>query len=369
MIDERSQTDVEKIPRVALIVPVAGRGDNLEKHLDCLLHQDYPNYFIFFVTQDADDRSVPVIRKVIAGHPNAQHINAGQATACSQKNHNLLQGVLASYPATDIFVFCDIGHSAHPKWLEHLTLPLRSSPSAIISSGYHIVFPKSRSLRQIGRAICVHALYLVRQIPVFTQPWGGAIAIRAHDFRELGVVKLWSTTIVDDVTLADHLQKMRIAVTIPEDADLHTTIDDDSWQSWESWLIRQWAYLKFVFPKLWLVAGATGLAFTLLVCLCIFTIVTAGLRFLPDQYLSFSAVFLTTIAACSLIFRHCHPSPGSIWLWYPAFLAALFMAGWCHCRLWFSNSLTWAGITYKVASGGKVLQIIRPQEPGKQGNE
>jgi ceramide glucosyltransferase len=357
-------------PQVSVIVPVAGVMANLESNLRSLLQQEYPAYAVIFVTQDEHDQAVPVIRRIrndFAGQMKAQHINAGKAVRCSQKNHNLLQGVLASAPSTDILVFCDSGHYAHPGWLEHLLSPLQISPYVMVSSGYHYVFPETRCICSIGRAICVLALYLVRKIPAFSQPWGGAIAIRGGDFKSLGIAELWSTTVVDDVTLADHLQKKKMKVTIPIDADLQTVIEDCSWQAWESWLIRQWAYLKFLFPGLWFFTGLAGIALTFLVYFCIVVVITGGGGFFSCREVVAAAVFLTAVAIGAGIFRSRHPAPGSVVFWYPAFLAALFMAGWCHCHTWFSDSITWAGITYKVAAGGKVVDVIRPEEAKEAG--
>jgi ceramide glucosyltransferase len=350
-------------PRVTVIVPIAGACANLESHLRALLQQEYPTYAVIFVTQDEVDSAVPIIAKVITGEPKAQRISAGKAISCSQKNYNLLQGVLAIDEATDILVFCDSGHYAHPMWLEQLIYPLLAS-SVAVSSGYHHVFPERTCVCSIGRAICVLALNLVRQIPVFAQPWGGATAIRVVDFKNLGVAELWSTAVVDDVTLAEHLQKKKMTIAIPTDADMKTIIDDCTWQTWESWLIRQWAFLKFVFPKLWFFAGLTGLGFTLLVYLCIVVVLSWGLQVFPAFYEYSAAVFLTVQALSLLAFRMRHPSPGSVIFFYPAFLAALFMAGWCHYRTWFADSITWAGITYKVAAGGKVVNIFRPEDSG-----
>lgn len=362
----RSGVEVRSFPCVTVIVPIAGKTADLERYLRSLLQQEYPAYTVIFVTQDELDPAVPVIRRLIAGETKAQHINAGRSVACSQKNHNLVQGVLASDPKTDILVFCDSGHYAHPGWVERLIIPLQV-PSVTVSSGYHNVFPERQCVCSIGRAICVLALNLVRQIPVFAQPWGGSMAIRAGDFRELGIAELWSTTIVDDVTLADHLQKRRMTVAIPIDADLKTVIEDCSWRAWESWLIRQWAYLKFVFPGLWLFAGLSGLVFTLLVYLCIVVVLAWDLEIFVVRYQYSAAVFLAGLATGVILFHRKHPAPGAVVFWFPAFLAALFMAGWCHCRTWFSDSITWAGISYKVTAGGKVVDIIRPaDESGMQ---
>jgi ceramide glucosyltransferase len=361
---EMGDTRKRSWPSVTVIVPIAGKTVDLKRRLQCLLQQEYPAYTLILVTQDETDPAVPVIRELVAGEMKARHVQAGRSAACSQKNHNLVQGVCAAGPATDILVFCDSGHYAPPDWLERLIAPLQD-PSVTVSSGYHQVFPESRCFCSIGRAISVLALNLVRRIPAFTQPWGGAMAMRAADFNNHNIAELWMATIVDDVTLADHLQKKKLTVAIPADADLRTEIEDCSLRAWESWLIRQWAYLKFVFPKLWFFTGLAGIIFTFLICLGIVIVLAWDLETFPAPYVHGAALSLAILTVGIFLFRTRHPAPGSAVLWLPAFLAVLFMAGWCHGRTWFSHTLTWAGISYKVSAGGKVVEIMRPDEQGK----
>lgn len=357
-----ADSETKRFPQATIIVPVTGASANLETNLRSLLHQEYPGYSVIFVTQDEGDPAVPILTKALSGQKSARHVNAGKAITCSQKNYNLLQGVLATDPSTDILVFCDSGHYAHVRWLERLLYPLAIMPCIAVSSGYHHVLPGKGCICSTGRAICVLALNLIRKIPPFSQPWGGALAIRRIDFHQLGIAELWGSTVVDDVTLADHLQKKKMQVAIPKDADLQTVVDDCSWQAWESWLIRQWAYLKFVFPRLWLFAGLASLAFFFLVFFCTLTVATGGGGFFAGREVIAAAVFLIVMAAGATIFRSRHPAPGSLIIWFPALLAALVMAGWCHYRTWFSHSITWAGITYTVAAGGRVVKIIRCKE-------
>lgn len=352
------------LPQVTVIVPVAGAAVDLEKYLQSLLQQEYPDFTVIFVTQDEDDPAVPLIEKVIAGPKRGRRITAGKALGCSQKNYNLVAGVRAADPATDILVFCDCGHYAHPRWLERVILPLQD-PLVTVSSGYHHVFPEE-DVCSTGRAICVLGLYMARQIPAFAQPWGGSTAIRAEDFHELAIADLWLATVVDDVTLADHLQKMKRRTAVPTEADVKTFIHDCSWRAWETWLVRQWAYLKFVFPQLWLFTGIAGIAFTLWVLFCMVIVLAWGLEIFPESWENGAAVFLAAIALSAGMLRLRHPAPGSLLLWYPAFVAALIMAGWCHARTWFSDAITWAGIVYKVAAGGKVVAIIRPKTSNQQ---
>ena len=356
--------ETDSFPTVSVIIPVTGSNQNLTRNLRSILDQHYPRFEVFFVVKDRADSAVPVLSQLCRQYRNATLIEAGAATHCSQKNHSLLIGVREA-GSTDIIVFCDSSHLAAPSWLKMLVLPLATSPATRISSGYHQVHVTEGSLMVIGRAVCVLAMGLARMIPGFEQPWGGAMAVRRADFISLGIARLWSTTVVDDVTLASRLDTLGEKTTIPHDCDLKTIISQKGWAAWQSWMIRQWAYLKFIYPILWMLLGLCGILFSL----SIFTVTAVSLLgiFLdllhPYVFQSLIALVLFIIFSFSL--RLLHPQPGPLVLWLPAVYSALFMAGWCHMRTWFDNTITWAGITYTVGDGGRVLTVRRNREDGR----
>ena len=348
-----------KQPFVSLIVPVTGYSSDLEANLTSLARQQYEPFMITFVLQDRDDPALQVVEPITQQYHHTKIIFAGKAARCSQKNHNLLAGVNASAPQTAILVFCDSGHNAPPKWLHNLLLPLLPPATYDISSGYHQIYPEKASLVSQGRAICVLSLNLIRQIPGLGQPWGGATAITKAAFDKYSVAKLWEKSVVDDVTLAKLLAYNNIDVAIPKGHEMQTKVADLSFPGWSSWLTRQWAYLKFVFPLLWLGAGICTFS---ILCGMLTTLLLCGISlfsFSPHPLLPYC---LTNLAAFFLFTGFLywkHPSPGSCIHWFPATIAALIMAGYCHGKTWFSQSIYWAGISYTVERGGRVVRIER----------
>ena len=83
-------------PRVLLTVPCKGIDREFEKNISSVLHQDYPDFVLHFVVEDASDPAYESLNRLIASigpRCRASRIEvlvAGKGQECSQKIHNLL---------------------------------------------------------------------------------------------------------------------------------------------------------------------------------------------------------------------------------------------------------------------------------------
>lgn len=340
-------------PKVALLVPVAGAAADLRDNLRSLLSQDYPDYQVIFITRDMQDPASPAIAALIPEYPHARLVLSGPAVSCGQKNHNLLAGLRLVAGAPEILVFCDSTHLAPVNWLEEMVAPIIQGQVAVVS-GYHHVLPQDRGLAAWGRAITVLFLYLTKPMARLNQPWGGATAIKRQVFEDLQIAPLWSQNVVDDVSLAARLQEKGLWVGLAAGVSLDTPLQKETLAGWSDWLTRQWLYLKFCLPGIWLAGG--GLFFLLagLVLLAGIRCLAAPLGFTPSLA---CPGFLAALTAMAAAFRSIHPQPPGLWVWLRAFYAAIFMAAWCHLRTWPSREIRWRGITYRVGRKGRVLGI------------
>lgn len=353
------ENSVESWPRATVIVPVTGSAAGLELNLRSLLDQDYPDFEIIFSVRDDSDPASEVISALITGREKARLIQAGPAQTCSQKNHNLLAGVEAAGPDSEILVFCDSGHLADSNWLKGLVRPLLTGSFSVVS-GYHQVIIGSPRLPPAGQAIWVLALSLVRSVPPVTQPWGGATAMTRKIFDDLAVRSLWAETVVDDVVLAKAMRKAGVGMGRPATAALETRVENLTWSDWLNWTTRQWAYLKFVFPGSWALIGVIGTLFTLGLFVCIFQF----LLFIAGLVSPFTGLMGAVCLALFLLIaagmRAFHPSPGPWPVWLGAGLTVLVVAGLGHARTWLSGEVIWKGVRYRVGRGGRVLEIKLP---------
>jgi ceramide glucosyltransferase len=342
-------------PPAAVIVPVAGVYPELLENLRSRLTQNYPHYQVVFAVRSADDPAIGVINKLLPKFPQAQLAICGPASGCSQKNHNLLGGLEAIGPDVKILVFSDANQMTPAHWLQALVQPLAFNKSAI-SGSYHHVIPQDLHLATLGRSLAVFMIYLGKGISSWDQPWGGSTAILRKTFEELEVRRLWSHTVVDDVSLAKRLQQAKIPIIAATGAVLATPARE-TMASWEEWFIRQLIYLKFYFYFPWLMAGVGIFALLALVLLALAQVGLGLFGWNSWNLTGMSLLFLFTLIAFLTLLRPLHPRPGPWLLYLNAGLLTLAMAAWCHLKTWFTWDIRWRKLIYTVDRQGTVTRI------------
>lgn len=348
-------------PSAALVIPVAGASPRLADNLRSRLVQDYPDYQVILVTAGAEDPAVPVIQGLMADHPRLRHVVSGPAQKCSQKNLNLLAGLQMVGDPVEVFVFADANQEAPPHWLRELVRPLALG-EAEVASGYHQVRPETSALAAVGRSVTVLLLCLLRSIPWGAQPWGGATAITRECFTRLELDRWWEHQIVDDVSLARRLTERKARLAITHRVLLTTPLEHCTISDWVAWHIRQWIYLKFCLWGQWAVSGlmVLGIAGMLLWAGARLLLTLGGWVPLAEGAAASLFLALVTVLAASL--RRLHPWPGPALKWVAAVYLAILMGAWCHIRTWFTQTLQWCGLTYRVGPQGRVTGIQRPGE-------
>jgi len=343
-------------PPLTLIVPVAGAAPGLAARLTALVHQDYPGYKVIFAVRDLEDPAAAVITALPPGKAPARLVVAGPARTCGQKNHNLLAGVKLAGEAPEILAFCDSNQEAPPDFLRKLAAPVAWGEGPV-TSGYHHLLPGDNRLATWGRAVAVLTLYLTKAVPRFNQPWGGATAIRREAFAALKVDRLWAETVVDDVSLAALLVRKGIPVCLSPGADLATPLAGETCRSWQSWLFRQWIYLKYYLPGSWLAAGAFLHLAAFLVLLSTASVILAPWGGLSLGPAVLCLPFLAGLGVLALALRGLHPRPPHRLLWLAACLAALLMGSWVHLKTCLTQKIAWRGTVYRVDWRGRVTSI------------
>lgn len=347
------------LPFLSVIIPVTGFSPLLEKNLLSFIGQNYHPYEILFVLQDPDDPAFPLIHRIARNRGDIKIIFAGKAHRCSQKNYNLLAGIDHAGERPDILVFCDSGHHAHPDWLKCLITPLLTQPDNSVSSGFYCIVCREHSIVTWGRALCVFAIQLARSVPRLGLPWGGATAIRKEVFDRLAVVDIWKTNIIDDLSLASLLEKNEIPVFIPSHVNVTTRLNDISLHSWNKWLVRQIAYLKYIYPALWTFIGVGLILLTAVIHTSLLVVLTALFLPISTTQFCFNLIILLLFACFSCLLCRQHTRPAPLRYWIPSAWAALTLAAWAHMQTWFSKTIEWANISYTVGQGGRVKKIVR----------
>ena len=344
-------------PRVGVIIPLTGDTPVMQACLESLLDQSYPDYEAIFVTCSSDDPAVQIVSRVIQTRRNARHIVSGAASRCSQKNHNLLAGLADLDSSIEILVFCDSEHWAPQSFLAELVSPIVSG-KAVMTTGFHRVVPGDCRLPTLGMLVSVMAIHLLQAIEAITQPWGGATAISRRSFEENRIGALWGGNVVDDVSMYTRLAKAGIRVRPVSSACLLTPVGGMTFRAWHGWLKRQLFFLKVCQPAAWV---ASAIVAHLLCAPFLAGLASAAgiMGFAPKYMTVAGCAFLTAFLLIGMKWRTLIHEDIPISRWIPAVMAATAMAVLCYAGTWFSNLLSWRGISYRVTWGGKVKEIIR----------
>ncbi len=100
------------IPMVSIILPSRNEEKYIEKCLDSLLRQDYPNYEIIAINDSSSDKTGEIIKGYSIIHSNIIHVDAGpKPEGWTGKNWACYQGYLKSSGDLILFTDADTTHS------------------------------------------------------------------------------------------------------------------------------------------------------------------------------------------------------------------------------------------------------------------
>ena len=118
-----------------------------EENLQALLTQDYPDYEVAFIVEDAADPACPVIRRAMAACPQtpARLLVAGQAKDCGQKVHNLRRATAEFSPEIRHLAFFDSDSRPKPYFVR-AAIYKHYVPQIGATTGYRWLIPQRPTL-------------------------------------------------------------------------------------------------------------------------------------------------------------------------------------------------------------------------------
>jgi hypothetical protein len=185
------------------------------------------------------------------------------------------------------------------------------------------------------------------------------MAMTREAFERHDVAGLWAENVVDDCSLAAFLRGKGVVCRAVPGAGLDPPLAGMGLGRFADWLTRQLLYLKFCFPGTWIGAVPAALVIALAPLAAAAT-VAGGLAgaFSPGGAL-IAAAFLAGLFGLGLAYRGLSPRPVPVRHWTVGFLATFFLIAWCMGRTFFTSTLVWRDIAYKVGPGGRVREVVR----------
>ncbi len=194
-------------PRVALISPCKDLDPDFEANMRMLLHQDYPNYEIIFVTLDEQDDSYPVLKRMVAeSKVSARLLLGGFSKKRCQKLDNIMAAMDSLDESVDIYAFVDSDARVSTDWLRNLVAPLAKENVGATTS-YRWYRPEPG--RPITYALALWTAYQFSNFynNRYVITWGGTMAITRKRFEALNIRKEWDNALSDDCVLNECVRR------------------------------------------------------------------------------------------------------------------------------------------------------------------
>ena len=248
-------------PFATIIAPCCGIDEDLEQNLSALFSQEYAEYEVLFVVDNADDESVATINKLIAEHGRAKLVIAGSATDCGQKVHNLRKAVYEVSDETEVLVFVDSDARPGKQWLIHLVAPLENEGIGC-TTGYRWFVQKrggfSTHLRAVWNASIASSL---GENMAGNFCWGGSTAIKREVFERLEMSEKWSGVVSDDFALTNALHEADLPVYFVPQC-LTATVEDTNFSELLEFTTRQMKITRVYSPTLWKISFVGAVLFS-----------------------------------------------------------------------------------------------------------
>lgn len=244
-------------PPTTLVVPCRGVDAGMEENLRAFFRLDYPDLQILLVTESDTDPSVPIMRRVLADHPDrsATILFAGIARQRGQKVHNLVHALQSVREQDEVLAFGDSDIRPEPEWLRYLVAPLEC-PEVGASTGFRWYLPELGGAASVLRSVWNAGIVGLMTPGSCPFAWGGAMAVRRTTFASADIEGRWQNALSDDYAASRAIQTLGLAIRF-QPRCLSFTHEDCSLGELLSWSYRQLAITRVYHPSLWTVGLAS----------------------------------------------------------------------------------------------------------------
>ncbi len=355
-------------PRVAVLCPCKGVEPGLERNLVSLTEFSHQNYEIFFILALGSDPAHGIVTRVAAAsRPKAHVIIAEAPEECGEKVNNLRVAIEQLPPDFEILVFADSDGRPGKNWLQRLTAPLADARVGATTTMRWLI---------PNRANLATALLAAWNAPIVTMLtekgknfcWGGGTAIRRSVFEQIGVLDDWRTSVSDDYSLTNALERTRRSILfVPE--CLTVSFVETDFAGLLEFTNRQILITRVYSERMWAIAGVTHLLYCVTVVMGLALALGDFLAQLPALHIVALTVFILLLSAIRAGLR-----VAAVTEILSAYRAQIMSASWIYILLTaavpflylinFINSLItrkirWRNVQYELISANQT-HIITP---------
>lgn len=357
-------------PFCSIIAPCKGLDQDLERNLQALCLQDFPNYEIIFVVDSEHDDSLEIIKNIQRRDAETQRISkivvASKATESSQKVENLREAVLHVSDNSEVFVFIDSDARPSKTWLRNLVAPLKDENIGC-STGYRWFIGKTfdvpTELRSIWNASIASALGANTKGNFC---WGGSTAIRRKVFEDLQIREKWKCVLSDDFVMTKVIKETNLPIYFVPQC-LTASVENCSLKELFEFTTRQMKITRVYSQNLWIQSFIGSGLFNLVWIWGIINLIFSPINSFVFWFTAVSLLLITVFStgksylrlkAVKLILTDYESelnkqfwTQNTLWIFTPALF---FYNDFCAL---ISRNITWRGIKYKLKSSTETVII------------
>ena len=213
----RAQPAAPAAPPVSILKPLCGEDAGLYDNLASFCRQEYPQWQVVFGVQDAGDAAIPVVRRLIAAHPEA---DLALVVEPSRRDGNLkvanLQNMLPK-ARHDVIVIADSDMQVRPDYLADVTAPLADPATGLVTCLYRGVSAgglwSQLACLNINHGFLPQAL-VAAALGKRNDSFGATIALRRDTLNAIGGLAAIAHSLADDHALGAAVRRLGLNVAL-----------------------------------------------------------------------------------------------------------------------------------------------------------
>ena len=244
-----NQPENSYFPAVAVVLCARGADPHLLSCLEALGLQDWSDYHVFFVCDDAEDPALEIFR-LFASSSNPERFEVcivDQHVPSRSLKCNSLLGICSKLdPRFEVVALIDADVVPDQQWIGRLVAPLcRDS----VGASWGMRWFEAPSLRLGSQVRAVWNAAALVQMQSYAIAWGGSLAIKRRALEIAGVLDAWQTALFEDVMIGPTLAKHGLRTEMCRNL-LLISREDTSLLNAARWITRQLLDVRLYHP-LW----------------------------------------------------------------------------------------------------------------------
>jgi cellulose synthase/poly-beta-1,6-N-acetylglucosamine synthase-like glycosyltransferase len=241
-----------QLPKAAVILSLRGTDETLERCLQALMTQNYPQYQVVIVVDHPDDPVWPTAQRLSDQYGEANlrvELLAQRLETCSLKCSSSLQAMATLDDSFGVVALVDADMVPHANWLRELAAPL-ADPTVGAAGGIRWYMPSQPTWGAIVRYLWnVPAILFMY---TFQIPWSGTLAFRRDAFSKAGLLDKWSKAYCEDTMTYAALKPAGMHVELVPHG-LAVNRESCTVGGFFEWCVRQLLPTRLYYPGWWLV--------------------------------------------------------------------------------------------------------------------